>query len=270
MKKSNLMTPLSGCLISLAFAASSHAALTITTNTGANGVSGVVSRDPGITEEPGLDGTGSFPGLLNIKNTYSGVPATQSNPATTRKGYIRFDVSSLNFTVTTATLSLEAHVIGLNAGTTRTINVYGLIDGANDGWDSASMNWANAPANVTTSGSDFTAAATLLGIFTLVANDDNTPNTADPGPTFDFSSAVLTSFINADTNGLVTIMLSADNTGIPNDDGKNAAFATENTTINGTDPAVFRSAPTLTLIPEPSSALLGGLGALLLLRRRRA
>jgi hypothetical protein len=81
----------------------------------------------------------------------------------------------------------------------------------------------------------------------------------DNGLTVDLSNPALLSFLNNDTDGLVTFIVSGPVT------GASTAFdwaAKEHATL---------AAPTLTfdVIPEPSAALLGGFSMLALLRRRR-
>ncbi|MFN4806600.1 MAG: PEP-CTERM sorting domain-containing protein, partial [Akkermansiaceae bacterium] len=86
-----------------------------------------------------------------------------------------------------------------------------------------------------------------------------TTNMVASGNTLSLSNAALLNFLNADTDGKVTFII-----GAPKVSGDPAFFfaSEEHATL---------AAPTLnfTAVPEPSAALLGGLGFLALLRRRR-
>lgn len=117
---------------------------------------------------------------------------------TIRKAYLRFDVNDC-VPVSAATLRLISSSTGTG---THTFTVYGLTNGlAGDapvGWTEGGINWTNAPANTT--GNGFTADAVNLGSFTT---DGTTAN----GTPVNFSSAALNAFLNADTNGKVTLMI---------------------------------------------------------------
>ena len=84
------------------------------------------------------------------------------------------------------------------------------------------------------------------------------------GNTFSFTDPNLLSFLNADTDGIVTLILGA--TAVPQD----SAFLWDSKEVT---PGTDADAPLLTiegtLVPEPSSACLLGLGGLALLLRRR-
>jgi hypothetical protein len=85
------------------------------------------------------------------------------------------------------------------------------------------------------------------------------------GSTVSFSNTALTNFINADTNGVITLMLrrSGGNAGGTN----NLAFRSKEFDDGVGDP----TAPTLTItpVPEPGTLALLGAGTLALIRRRR-
>jgi hypothetical protein len=115
------------------------------------------------------------------------------------KTYIRFDINHPELiTVENAELHL---IVGYNTGgTTHTVEVYGLDDlHAGENWAETSITWNNGPANDVDN--DFTAAdVTLLGSFTVTSSDI-------AGTKKIFTSAGLITWLNLDTNRVVTVML---------------------------------------------------------------
>lgn len=233
-----------------AFAADAPAGASVVrieTTDGTVGVSGQLDYDDG----------GGFGGTQwHVKN--SGIPSS-----TTRKGYIRFDTSGLNFATTTAaaldlTVSLIDSGIG---GDDQTIHVYGITDETLDGWSTSGMTWTNAPANDTGSphAADLTDA-TLLGTLTLDYNGDKAVRA---GTVVRLSNQALTDFIDADTNGAATFLLGRTGT----NDNLNLLFA-------GDTHATY-APPALTVegvVPEPGTFALAALALLglgLFGRRRR-
>ncbi|MDA3874476.1 MAG: PEP-CTERM sorting domain-containing protein [Kiritimatiellae bacterium] len=174
-----------------------------------------------------------------------------------RKAYMRFDLSDVTFTIDDATLDLIWNRV--DSGTA-TINFYGLNDGyagdvgilgedwlegiGNNGFDGTNtvaddINWDNAPGNNVGSSQGFNAAATTsLGSINV---DFSTISVGDTLSLTSSNLSGLVAFLNADTNNLATIMMSA---GFAN----GAGFSTKE------DPTY--AAPTLTVIPEPSSLAL--------------
>lgn len=187
---------------------------------------------------------------------------TYSTNTTNRKGYIRFDISTFTLAAS-PNVTLKLSTLGWSGS--GTLQVYGLNDGnIGENWiegdggtgDSpvGEIDWNNAPANGGASATSNTfeaAQSTLLGSFTQGSSADGTQ--------ISFSSAALNNFLQADNNGMVTLMfLRTTSSGSINTGWANKEHAT-------------LTAPTLQFdtIPEPSVALLGGLGVLGLLRRRR-
>jgi autotransporter-associated beta strand protein len=128
-----------------------------------------------------------------------------------RQPLFRFDIGSLssgaNLTGTTLSLTITR-----SANRTRTANVYGLIDEALDSWPESTTSYSNAPgASAATAGNysysiydavnNPTGKYKLLGTISFPAAASATPivsNTANLN---------LDSFLDDDTNGLVTFLI---------------------------------------------------------------
>ena len=82
------------------------------------------------------------------------------------------------------------------------VNVYGLNNSfGGDGWSESTITWNNAPANL---GLDtLTGDATHMGTITV-------NNGAQSGTVYSLDDPDLLSFINEDTDGLVTLILISD------------------------------------------------------------
>ncbi|MEO2166669.1 MAG: hypothetical protein ABGY42_00860 [bacterium] len=128
------------------------------------------------------------------------------------KGYLRFDLSGVTGSVTAAELLLEIAVDPeADAAPGETVGVdsyevYGLNDGhSGESWIEVpvtGITWALAPGNDVASNNGVLAAeTTLLGTFDLVSG---VHSIGDP---FAWTSAALVSFLDADTNDLVTLIL---------------------------------------------------------------
>lgn len=173
-------------------------------------------------------------------------------------GYIRFDISDAVGDLTGAQLQLCI----TQGGATRTWNIYGLNDGGDDGWNEMSITYNTAPGMLPTdpqaNGTYIvdTDKLTLLG--TLVV-----PNTSVPFlVTSNTVNLNLDSFLAADTNGLVTLVMIATGS-----DRQYYVAAKEGLAANPT-----WSAPTLILpnaVPEPATLMLLGAASMLLSVRRK-
>ena len=202
------------------------------TTNGTDGVSGYVKAD----------NVSSFGGTtIDVKN--DGPPLD----AYVRKGYIRMDISSVNFEVKTAYIDLVvslSHGVydDVRPGNYQYIDIYGLTDETLDNWDPSSTDWDNAPANdVDTSAGVEPAQTVYLGTVTIT------------GPTLGVvkrvGGAALADLLNADTNGKVTFILcrqyksySNYNFGFAGDNNANylppkLTVSTDITTLTGTDGA---------------------------------
>ena len=142
----------------------------------------------------------------------SGTVRLRDYPGTRVKiGLIRFDLTGIAGNLTGATLSLN-----FTTAKAKTWNIYGLKDGANDLWPEATTNYNNAPGFIpnppTTLGNwAFTdpPQTVLLGTFdTLAAAGYYTSSTTNLN---------MDTFLNSDTNKLVTLVIIGQGSGNTDD-----------------------------------------------------
>ncbi len=182
------------------------------------------------------------------------------------KSYMRFELPADFGTATSATLTLVRTRVA-SATVNLYYNLYGLNDGAaGQDWAQttsyvtapatvqAGLTWNNAPANSTTN--TFTTDATSLVTSVMLPMGNNG---GVVGSSHGFSSQALVDFINTDSDGIMTLMISRVNTTSAYD----SFAAYEHATY---------APPTLTLtyepIPEPMTFALMGLGGLLIRKRK--
>ena len=170
------------------------------------------------------------------------------NNSFVRMAVFSFDLSSVAVgSLTSAKLELD-DVIG-NAS--QTYEIWGLLD-AHETFNESTLTWNSAgfvdgTDNTTVDASKAYGGA-LLGTF---SNSQNTVNTA-----FDVTSGNFLDFLNASGDNDVTFVI-VD----PNNGTGGSGWATKEATGD--------LVPTLTVVPEPGSLALLGLGGLLIARRRR-
>lgn len=203
------------------------------------------------------------------------------------KSLFRFDLGTIDpSSVTDATLTLTyignpgGGVLGSNnAGMPFGFAVYGLLnshagntwvegDGGTDNIPVGEINWNTAPGHDPSTGSGVLASATWnsgtpLATFTITG-------AGVIGTQIPLNSSALTSFIQADTDDLVTFILVQTTTfaadvgtvGDPDGNTYDHSFATK-------EHATYAE-PTLTIVPEPATGLLLSLGVWSLLAVRRS
>lgn len=165
--------------------------------------------------------------------------------------YLKFQLPVDLASVTSASISL----FKLDSSTAKTVELFGLTDQTLDNWSESTITFANAPA-----GTDY---LTKDPTGTAVTHINNYPASGAANTTFTMPSiSDMVNFINADTNGVVTFILS---------DYDNSFAEGDFASRESTTPGAF--APTLSLtytqVPEPASAALVLLGGGLLALRRR-
>lgn len=201
------------------------------------------------------DGNGAdayINGGTRADNLYGGdtnmLARVSSNLTYCRKWVVRFDLGSIpaGESITSATMTVTNNT-AWSTDATSVAGVFGLNDSVDaDNWDEAAVNWNNAPGNDTT-GQGF-LNATSLGTFN--ATDGN------GGAQSSFSSQELVDFLNADTDGLVTLL-------VRENEGGYIRASTKEESIE--DAPMLQ----LTYTPEPATMGLLSIGGLALLRRKR-
>ncbi len=188
---------------------------------------GVVASAATVTTDDGL-GADAFVLEFHSGSNYGAAPTVDiknaAEPSFSRKAYLRFDIAAHPDPISGTTLRLVVGDGGGNGGPPVTgaqvFRVWGLGDvsagvagddaptglgwaegdGLEEAPSSIGITWANAPAN-SASNDELTTDATELGQFTI-------EGTGTPGDLITFSSDAMDDWLNADTNGLVTIVVS--------------------------------------------------------------
>jgi MYXO-CTERM domain-containing protein len=187
------------------------------------------------------------------------------------RSYIRYDLSSINGDVETASLTVTFTSFPTSATNFR---LYALTDGSNTGeaWvegnggtdnsPEGELTWNNAPGidstssfnHETTGGKTVNPVSPAFFIQQLSATPTST------NPTVTFSNIGIKNLLNADTNNLVTFIIGRI------DGGSNILnIASKENATTSAHPAL-----TVTVVPEPSAAALAALAGTGFLRRRRA
>ena len=189
------------CFALLFGAASSVQALVTVTTADGNGADTYLSND-GQGGNYGPDSVHGTDGSLRAFRQLAGVRS--------KAGFIRFDLSTVAGDMSDATLTFEATFL---KGSAKTVEVYGLTDGNGDFWDESTITYNTAPGVLPAALGNCTldtAMVTLLGTITTPAAGGTYPVSFSSNP----SDLPLTSFLDADTNKLVTFLfIGTDNEG---------------------------------------------------------
>lgn len=210
-------------------------ASTITTNDG-NGADSFVRKGQADT---------------NFGNDIHVLTKNAGTGSTTRKGYLRFDLSTVGTDIADAFLELDVSMNdaggGSTAPVTQVVNVFGLVDGdAGENWDETTLTWNNAPAN-NTSNNNLLGNAVSLGQFTV-------RDIAAPEGIL-FSSPQLIDFLKQDTNDLATLILTRQSS----NGSWNLGFASRDNTSGLRAPSLTIIEPQTVVIPEPATMCLAAL-----------
>lgn len=204
-------------------------------------------------------------GSNTTENSGSTTSVQAAAPGTNvRHIYLKFDLTGAAPILSDDPVAAQLDVYNAFNGAVgeQTLRVYGLNDSANlDGWVEGTINAENAPAIVTpnTLALNF-EILTDLGTFV----SDQKTGTTGAGLQNSFSSVALLDFLKSDTDNLVTLIIVQESF---------AEGASGNFGIRTKEFVPERFAPTLTIIPEPTTyGLVVGVLALgfLAVRRRKA
>jgi hypothetical protein len=170
--------------------------------------------------------------------------------------YIRFDLTSVaGEDLSGATITLNGTTINRN----RPLNFRGVLDGAAGGqgesWNESTISYSDAAGLATSAPGTYAFSSDATPSFIARTSGSTVGlNTTE-------ASADLDNFLAADTDGLVTFIVNLEEVA---NDSEDFFFDTKEAT-DGIAPSLFLP----NAVPEPSTALLGALGFLGLLRRRR-
>lgn len=195
---------------------------------------------------------------MEIKN--NGPDPNNNGYTIIRKAYLRFDLSSLSGG------DVDAAVLRLTSdenSSSQTFNLYGLNDGdmgenwiegtgvrlnvttdgdsSNDNW----LRWTNAPANMEGNAID-SSRTTLLTQFQGAAN----------GAAVEIAGGMLRDFINADTDGLVTFIVTRETHAEKYDDPNHDFRAKEFLDVDDAFAPALILVPEMQPVPEPTAWLL--------------
>ena len=181
----------------LGTASSVQALVTVTTAVG-NGADTGLEND-GQGGDHGPDSVHGTDADLDIRN-YEGV----------RQKFIciRFDLTGIESGLSDATLSITVNISNRN----RNWLVYGLVDESLDIWDEATTSYSNAPGILPAALGSFALDDTKLQLLGTLGVSENGPTRETPNIYTSITTELdLTSFLQSDTNKLVTFVVINEN-----------------------------------------------------------
>ena len=188
------------------------------------------------------------------------LPVRRASNVFSRKAYLRFDVSSLQQNIEGAQLAIEISTVNTRLIQDWTYNVFGLVELAsygqgklNENWVEGQkdgevavneeINWNNAPGNINSGGGPYDPTTNTGGGVNNVQTVflGNLVSRSGNREILRLNSSQLKEFINEDTNGIVTLIITRVNTS-----GNVNSFASkEHTSL---------AAPTLNVVFEPATS----------------
>lgn len=200
--------------------------------------------------------------LAIVNRSVPATGVTDSN-TTDRVSFLTFNLSAQTRPLDSAALQISVDTAsGVPANFV--IQVYGIPDnGANENFDPTTLTFANngytnglntSVANDGTDNNVNDSALTLLATFTGPATAGN------GGTTFTISSPDLLNFLNADTNGIASLILTTPTQ-------TSGTYSTP--TFASSESASTALRPALVVTPEPTALAVLGAGACSLVARRR-
>jgi hypothetical protein len=207
--------------------------------------------------------------INNVALITKNVDAATAGSANDRISFLRFNTTGVP-PVTAASLTLAVHNNAVPAGFQ--VQLYGIPDGGNnENFNESTVTFANNGYTTNSANNDATdnnvvdAALTLLGTYTFPTAITQGAAGTSPGTiTFSDAGGALTSFLNADTNGLATFILTT-----PTINGTNTvAFYSRDNTTSQAVPTLATNADAIA-VPEPTAAAIVTLLAATGLGRRR-
>jgi len=137
----------------------------------------------------------------NSTTNYGDADAVMVHGSTSVYGkfYVGYDLPAIDGVVTSAVVDVTMKYENFSSDV-NTVKVYGLNDSFDrDDWGEMSVTWENAPANTNMINHDLTSDATLLGEISIT-------NGLPFGSTIRFDDPDLTTFINDDSDGKITLI----------------------------------------------------------------
>lgn len=164
-----------------------------------------------------------------------------------------FELGDLEWSISSATLSLTPTTNNTTLNEAPwTVLIYALTNESLDNWSESTITWNNSPGHDPDS-AGFNNDAILLGELSIPQGVT--------GTTYTFSSQELVDFLNSDTDGRVTFMLSRTSSPAA---GFNLGFASSEH-----ENASFRPTLTYEVVPEPARMAFLAMGGLFLMMSRR-